>query len=498
MVFHAILVSVFKHLVLWEFGLSTSSLSCFRSKYGLCFVLSIGLAIGASSTGPQARAQQEPEFAVEGYITAVQSPTSFEVYGTQVETSPETTWRITGKGAAMNYGQPLRSLVQVGVYVRVAGQTNRHTHIVAGEEISLRNDWDRKLSGIGVIDKLLEGGPQPKFRADGYRIRITSSTDVAFSGDLKTLNDLTPNTWLHFEGKLDKSGALIATKVNFLPSRPARFKSVLGSEVNKITVAGEPTSAVPSGSGPADEITGDSEGPTVDSSAQPETKTQPNEKHRYSEHKSHFKEVEDPALQARVQRIGLSVVPEYQKKLPDDHPAKIQFRFIAVDNAKYRSEICSVDGLIVVPWRVVERLKSDDQLAAVLADGVAFDLQRQAARIVSVNRVLLGADIAGDIAGAFVPGLSLVTLATMGSEHKINVLMEEERGRIALALMRDAGYDLRQAPEAWRLLAPKHLPANLGALKYPDRSGYQLSVLRLQYGQSADAPASANLSPASR
>jgi hypothetical protein len=144
-------------------------------------------------------------------------------------------------------------------------------------------------------------------------------------------------------------------------------------------------------------------------------------------------------------------------------------------------------------------LKSDDQLAAVLADGVAFDLQRQGARIVSTNRVLLGASVAGDIAGAFVPGLGLVAWATTGSvHHEINIQMDEERGRIALALMSDAGYDLRQAPEAWRLLAPKHLPANRDALKYPDRSGYQLSVLNLQYRNSVDPSALPSFAPTSR
>src|ERR1700733_6596995 len=370
----------------------------------------IVLGIVVSLAGLQAPAQQ-PEFAVQGYITALSSPTRFEVSGQQVEASANTSWEITGKGSESRYGQPLQSLAQVGVFVRVTGPANRHSHIIAAQEISLRDDWDRKLSGIGVIDNGLEAGSQPTFRADGYRIRITPATEGAFSGELKALRDLAPNTWLHFEGKLDKNGTLIASKINFLLSKPARYKSVLGHEVNNITVVGDDRSVSAANPAPTHLNDTDIQEPATSAPAQPDVNSASNAKTRFSEHNSRFKEVEDPALQARVQRIGVSVVPAYQKALPGDHPTKIQSRFVPVDDTKYRSDICSPDGLILVPRQGVERLKRDDQLAAVRADGVAFDLQRQAARIVSTNRVMLGAAVAGDIVGAFVPGLGLAAWA---------------------------------------------------------------------------------------
>ena len=485
----------------WEFVLLTKGFFSFRKMYGLSFVLDIALAIGANWAAFQAQAQQEPEFAVEGYITAVQSPTRFEVYGIQVESSPNTNWRITGKDAAMSYGQPLRSLAHVGVYVRVAGPTNRHTHIVAAEEISLRDDWDRKLSGIGVIDKVFVGGPQPAFRADGYRIQITSATEVVFSGGLTTLNELAPNTWLNFEGKLDKSGVLMATKIDFLPNKATHFKAINGIEIKNITVSSAPdaTPGASSSEGSENEQPGDNA--TKEADAKPANQNvapaKQEKKHYSAISSTHLNEVDNKALQARIQRIGMAVVPAYQKALSTDNPSKIQFLFAAVDNRKYRSEICSADGLIALPQTVVERLKTDDQLAAVLADGIAYNIQRQAARVVSVNRMFLAAGIAGDIAGAFVPGVGIAELAVgAGTKHKFNVEIDEERGRIALALMDDAGYDLRQAPEAWRLLAPKHLPAKLNELKYPNHSGYQLSVLNLQYRKAApdDAASTANIS----
>jgi len=190
----------------------------------------------------------------------------------------------------------------------------------------------------------------------------------------------------------------------------------------------------------------------------------------------------DQPLQQRVHRIGMAIVPAYQRAMADDNPSKIHFRFFAVDDAKTRTDVCLLDGAVLIPNQVVERLKSDDQLAAVLADGVAYNLQRQAAKQVTMNRAAWGAEIAGEVAGAFVPGLGSAMLATSGVVGgNAEIAMQEERLRIALALMHDAGYDPWQAPQAWRLLEPKKLPADIVSLPYPDTSCYQIAILNLRY-----------------
>jgi hypothetical protein len=215
--------------------------------------------------------------------------------------------------------------------------------------ISVRDDTGSKLTGIGVIDKIVTPGSEPIFRADGYLIRITSTTQLTFTSDLNSLSNISTNSWIHFEGKLDKSGILIATKASFLPAKPTHFAAIPG----------------------------------------------------------------------------------------------------------LRSEICSTDGLVLIPKQVVERLKNDAQLAAVFADGIALNMQRQIARYISLNRMVLGIALSGDAAGFWVPDLGLATgVALAYPEHEVALRMQEERSRIALAILNDAGYDLQQAPEAWRLLAP--------------------------------------------
>jgi len=127
---------------------------------------------------------------------------------------------------------------------------------------------------------------------------------------------------------------------------------------------------------------------------------------------------------------------------------------------------------------------NDDELAAVVADGVACNLQRQTAREITSRRKDLTIDGVLDVAGAFVPGVGLAAMFYPGVfTSKEDASMGEERLRIAIALMHDAGFDPWQAPEAWRLLEPKKLPANLASLTYPDTSCYQLGILNLQYAR---------------
>jgi len=312
---------------------------------------------------------------------------------------------------------------------------------------------DRKLSGLGVIEKVVSDGPMPVFSADGHLLRIAATADLTFSEELNALTDVGTNVWIHYEGTQDEEGTILVSKATFLPAKPSKFIAISGLEFRNITLE------LPRATPPAHK-----------------------QKLRYSDSESRFKAIDDSVLQERLHRIGMSVVPAYQKALPDEHPSKIQFRFYAVDNEKLRSEICSIDGMILLPKPVIERLKSDDQLAAIIADGIALNLQRQAVRLTSASRTFLGVEAVSDVVGLVVPGFAIADLADLNPlERKVLVLLQQQRARIALALLNEAGYDLHQAPEAWRLMAPRQLPAAPATLKYPDLSTYQLNVIKQQY-----------------
>ena len=446
-----------------------------------------GFLIAVAFTAIQltAFAQNDRRIPVKGYITASHLPAGFDVNDLHVTLRPSTEYGLIGKVESSTQS-PLQNVLQVGVYVEVTGTFDKRTRATPAEKVYLRDDWDQKLSGLGVIDKVFSNGPEPIVRADGYRIRITATTQVSFASDLKSLDDIAPNMWLHYEGKGDKTGTLVATRITLLPARPTHFKAVPGLEINRRDVepAKDAQTTLPASNTPDPNATADLETKPNDLSTilDKDGNLTANARIRIGTFGGWHTIPADTALQQRVRRIGASVIPAFQNALPVHHPSRIPFRFFAVDDNKIRSEICYLDGLILVPRQVIDRLQNDDQLAAILADGIAYNLQRQAARTVEDNRLYLGTQLAADLATLVVPGVGIATI--IGSHavaSKIATAREQERDRISLNLLSDAGYDPRQAPEAWRRLASKHSPTEPKYLPYPDRSGYQLSILNLQF-----------------
>jgi len=444
------------------------------------------LLIAASTAGLSSAsllAQEPTPIPFQGYITAVHPSGTFDVDGKHVVTTPETVYGIMG-GKTPRMNSPLQDRLQPGAWVQVTDDRYKNTKAAkAAATILIRDDWDQKLSGLGVIAKVISSGQQPVFEADGYRIRITPATITSFAGSLKSLADVGTNIWLRYEGRRDRNGVLVAAKAQFIQAKPPKLKPLKHWEEDsdfqfRPPSSGPKPSPTPKGSVP----------PFVDYPKDDAVLTQDGGI-RWGMLGGLHKIPADNALQARIRRVGMSLVPAYQRQLPADDPAKIPFHFYAVDARNFRCDLIPFDGLILIPTQAVDRLKNDDQLAAVLADGLAGELQRQGARAASDNRILASAYLAGDVAEAFIPGMSLVTLAGGATvATKVTIELAEQRARMALALMADAGYDPWQAPEAWRLLVPKKLPKDLSKLKYPDFSCYELGILNLQYKSAKARP----------
>ena len=337
---------------------------------------------------------------------------------------------------------------------------------------------DKSLSGLSVIIKVESGAPEPVLNVDGYRVRIAANTVTTFAEPLQALSQVGPNTWIRFEGKLDDSGVLVASTAKFFPAGYRKNFTAMGPRNVKHRPDYQPVTK--------DSLL-DAEGRMVSIHT----------KVRYSDAGGAcgwHKVPADQALQERVEQIGMRVIPAYQRDLAAEDPAKIPFRFYAVFDDKMRGVFACYPGLVLVPKNVIERLHNDDQLAAVLADGVAFNLQQQLATMSPLQIAAFGAEAAS----SFVPPIPALSgdVAAGILQHEITLKLERERARISLQLLANAGYDPWQAPEAWRLLGPKDLPADLQSLKYTREGEYQLNTLKAQYktlpGGSAHIGESAN------
>ncbi len=408
-------------------------------------------------------------FALEGYIGSAHLPASFRAGGRTIVLTRHTTFGFIGSGTRSNSDPALRSL-RVGAYVQVAGSDPDHISPIAAEVVLVRDENNQKLSGIGVITRVVKSGPDPMYEADGYLIHVTSSTHLSFAGDLSSLSEIAANTWIHFAGKRNSDGTLEASHAQFIPAKPTKFKAIKGVEIQPVQV--RPVSAPNGAAQPA----------AGRSSSSADASLQEGEQVKLGLGRWHTIPADQP-LQQRVHRIGMTLVPAYQRQMDDSDPSKIHFRFFAVDDEKLHKTECLLDGAILVSRQMIDRLPNDDQLAAVLADGIACNLQRQAARTVVEMRKELGIQLAADVAEVFFPPAGLIASAHSVAAGNPEERLAEERLRIALALMQDAGYDPWQSPEAWRLAAPKKLPADLASLEYPDSGCYQLSVLYLQYAR---------------
>jgi hypothetical protein len=320
---------------------------------------------------------------------------------------------------------------------------------------------DRKLSGLSVIVEVASIAGDRLYHADGYRIRVQSGTVTAFSGSMKTLADVVPGTWIHFDGVLDDTGVLVARKAEFFPPGSRQSLTSMGPRKEKYAPDYQPVTR--------DGLL-DARGHFVN----PHTKVRLSDAggpcgwHRLPA---------DPPLQERVERIGMQLVPAFQKQLPPDSPSRIPFRFYVVSDDKVRSALACNVGLVLVPRNVMERLQNDDQLAAVLADAVAFNLQRQLVTITMLDLVAVGTEAAAFTTTGYIGG----EVAEGAIDHEMEARFQEEVARMGLQLVADAGFDPWQAPEAWRLLASKDPPRDVQSLNHTREGKYQLNILKLQY-----------------
>jgi hypothetical protein len=358
-----------------------------------------------------------------GYITRSASLADFDVNGFRVisnsQTEPRTgSLQLTTSGGDVFFGE------RVALY----GKIDYKKHQVEATKIIFIQPEPRTLSGVAVIDCILKpmNNGELLLRADGYLMKIGPTTKLTFASPLASLSDVNANSWITYHGILNPDGLLLTDTVSF------RTNNVSDRESKLLGRTSYDPSAVPS-----------------------DSKQSVTSKMLIGWDPKKVPPYNDQAMQERVSRIGMSLIPAYQRQLPPGDPSKIPFQFQVIDRAKVHDAFVLPSGVILVPHQVVERLQNDSQLATVLADNIAIALEKQAYRMQPANTSMSVADAATAIGGIFVPGLSLASLAMYPAGKSMQTDLLNQSGRVSLGLLRDAGYDIQQAPVAWWLLASK-------------------------------------------
>lgn len=400
---------------------------------------------------------------VDGYVTRVASSSDFDVEGLRIFCGDKTHSREPApmakpgadSGAAggklSTQGCPAH-MPYVGQPMKVYGAMKKKEHAVEATLIDAAATKRAEISGSAVIDALLENNAAGTsadgllVRTDGYAIRIDKRTEVSWGGQLHGLGDVQAGDWIEYKASPAKS------RDYYIAEKATIFPVVISSGESKLRAKNDfDPSAVP------------------DSAKQRRLSAELDPKR--------LPPYRDAAMQARVERIGESLIPRWNQEMPDSNPAKIHFRFQVVDTKRFRDALTLPSGVILISHQVVERMENDDELATVLADNIACALERQTYRLIPATRAANAAWIGGTIAGAFVPGLGLAAgAAAMGGSATALAHLRQQSGRVSLGLLRDAGYDIQQAPLAWwRLETLKREPVT--ALEMPDRAAYLYFVL---------------------
>lgn len=159
----------------------------------------------------------------------------------------------------------------------------------------------------------------------------------------------------------------------------------------------------------------------------------------------------DPRRVARVNRVGRRIAAATGR--PD---LRWDFRVVERDEV---NAACLPGGKVVVYTGLLDRVASDDELAAVLGHEVAHAVARHSAeRLTQEMLADLGVSLVAELVGVKSrdPVLSAAVMAALGAGAAVGILLpysrlhEAEADAMGLIFMADAGYDPRAALRFWQ------------------------------------------------
>jgi len=380
-----------------------------------------------------------------GFITSVEPDGRFTVEGWPVHLEPHATFFVNpnpGTATSSSIFQPF-----VGEFVEVYGSRSTGKSvprsILATRLVQVMPDLDG-VHGTAIIDFVpLENplAPDHVVRADGRFLRIPTTAKVKFEDGVAADSAFATNMWIAYKGIQQNDGTILVETATIRKNTVKEYEEQLHQKSEY-----DPGAVSP------DEKQG-----TVNKLL-----------HGIDVKKLHPHP--DEILQARINKIGDRLVPAYQRALATDDPTRFSFRFQVVDLEGYHEPLALTNGIILVPFLGLDRLKSDSDLAAPLAIAMAFALEKEQVRGRATKNTLKGAAAAGYASDVLLFPVGIVggIAAGMAQKH-INDLQSEQAGRVALCLMHDAGYDIRQAPIALWLLDPND-PQPIEKARMPKRA----------------------------
>jgi hypothetical protein len=388
----------------------------------------LAILLSAAVVCPAGVAAQGPTHSdtkIRGYITDVRSPNDFDIEDYRITRDHEVAVHLENRSADVAF---TADDIRVGVEVEVRGRLNRITGVLQATSMRVDLQQFKRMKLTAFLDSPVslrhqtDGTWAGEFLADGQTVVVTPATKVKFKAPLTAVTQLTPGTAVTFSGRRDaKTGKVLTDKVEFARNELERGEAKLWKSLTTDVTA-------------AQELTGG--------------ELRINNVGNYTLFPS-------PDVQRYVADVGMQLIPPYQLDLASDDPSKIPFQFHVVVNDSANA-FATPNGIVVVYSGLLELLENEAQLAAVLAHEIAHATYEHTWREQKFHRgkrIAIG--IAGIAAAAFgmqgVADLALMINAGIISRHSRS--LENQSDRVGLRYMSRAGYDPREAPAVWKLMA---------------------------------------------
>lgn len=317
------------------------------------------LLAGGMFAVPAVLAQEQEPPVLEGYVTRVASNSDFDVNGYHVLCGADTVNHLhSSSGETLSYNGCPQDTLYLGKPMKIYGSLKQRKLFVQATRIEATPVLVATVRGSAVIEALVpQRAPSAKpdsllLRADGYQIQITKETKISLTRSVSTLAALKAGDWIDYEGRQDATGLVTATSAVIGQNVPtkAEARTSVGEEYDPSTVP-------------------------------PDAKQKKiNKVFRIYDPKK-FPPFRDPAMQARIERIGNSLIPAFQRALPDNDPAKVNFRFQLIDTELFAGAFPLQSGIILIPHQTVEHMQNDSQIASIIGESIAYILEYQAFRM---------------------------------------------------------------------------------------------------------------------
>lgn len=330
--------------------------------------------------------------------------------------------------------------IRVGDHVQVIG-TEAGTQQVRARRVAIDPlKVEDRIRGYVLLDRapaLANGadGWSGSLYVEGRRLTVTPATRVVFettdNASLQSLAQVGPNVYVAYEAKPLYEGKLDALVLVFSPNETSQLELDFRKR----------------------------EDPQI---IEPDYVIKTPGKIRFGK-KYEFELYPDKQMQQRVETIGLALVPEFQRTMKESDLGKLKFRFYVLDTKK-QTQLVSSNGVVMISANVVERMKNDAQLAALLGQLVAAAVQEQEFRQQNRKEVQKVFGWTMTAASVISPAGTIAGLINSGAWAKFQRLQQEQAARVGMDYMQRAGFDPREFPAALQELSGKPFSDSQNAL----------------------------------